>query len=254
MISTSSKINLTKSFCCIYVALINCILMTQLDYPVNVEDTLTVYFCLLTQSLWKIDAKRQLNMGALGIGRRLKLIMDVADKVIHQAERHGADVAVVAVDRGGREVLVYRTDLCSYNAIEPARRKAVTSAAMGMPTSVITGMIMPDPIGQRALAASPDMLAVPGGFPIMQDNIVIGGIGLSGGHYTDDHMLLAKALVIAGEISPAMMAMHPPPMGGSSDMMPPSGMSPPPGMQPPPGFTPPPGMMPPPFPPVGDKK
>jgi glc operon protein GlcG len=182
-------------------------------------------------------------MGALGMGRRLKLIMDVADKVIAQAQRHNADVAVIAVDRGGREVLAYRTDLCSYNAMEPARRKAVTSSTMGMPTSIITGMMAPDPVGQRALAASPDMLAVPGGFPIMQDNVVIGGIGISGGHYTDDHMLLAKVLVAAGELPPAMMAMHPPPMGGPGDMMPP-----------PPGMAPPQGMQPPPFPPAGDKK
>jgi glc operon protein GlcG len=199
-------------------------------------------------------------MGALGMGRQLKLIMDVANKVIAEAERHNADVAVVAVDRGGREVLTYRTDLCSYNAMEPARRKAVTSAAMGMPTSIITGIMAPDPVGQRALAASPDMLAVPGGFPIMQDNVVIGGIGLSGGHYTDDHMLLAKVLVAAGELPPAMMAMHPPPMGGPGDMGPPPGMMPPPGMEPPPGMMlppgmqSPPGMAPPPFPSAGEKK
>jgi glc operon protein GlcG len=165
-------------------------------------------------------------MGALGLGRRLQLIMDVADKVIVQAERQNADVAIVAVDRGGREVLTYRTDLCSYNAIEPARRKAITSAAMGMPTSIITGMTGPDPIAQRALGASPDMLAVPGGFPIMQDNVVVGGIGLSGGRYTDDHMLVAKALVAEGEPPPAMLMMPPPPMGGPGDgagAMPPHG-------------------------------
>jgi uncharacterized protein GlcG (DUF336 family) len=199
-------------------------------------------------------------MGALGIGRRLQLILDIADKVIHQAERHGADVAIVAVDRGGREVLVYRTDLCSYNAIEPARRKAVTSAAMGMPTSVITGMTMPDPVGQRALAASPDMLAVPGGFPIMQDNVVIGGIGLSGGHYTDDHMILAKVLVTDGEIPPAMPMMRPPPMGGPGDMMPPptDGTIPlptgGPGAPMPPMGAPPLGMTSPPVSPAGDDK
>jgi glc operon protein GlcG len=173
-------------------------------------------------------------MGALGLGRRLQLIMQIADEAILQAERFGFDFAIVAVDRGGREVLTYRSDLCSYNAIEPARKKAITSAAMGMPTSSIAAVTMGDPIAQRALGASPDMLAVPGGFPIIQDNIVIGGIGMAGGHYTDDQQVLAKVLVKQGDPYPAMLL--PPPMG------PPPGGPP---VEPGPGGPPPGGAIPP---------
>jgi glc operon protein GlcG len=157
-------------------------------------------------------------MGSLGLGRRLAHILEIADEATRHAERMGADFAIVAVDRGGRDVLVYRSDLCSYNALEPARKKAITSAAMGMPTSVVTGFTMGDPVGQRAMAASPDMLAVPGGFPIMLDNVVVGGIGLSGGHYNEDHLILAKAIVKDGPLPPAMVG---PPQGG-----PPPGMMP----------------------------
>ncbi len=162
-------------------------------------------------------------MAALGLGRRLQLILDIADKVVAEAERHGADFALVAVDRGGHEMLVYRSDLCSYNAIEPARRKAVTAAAMGIPTSIITGMSMPDPVMQRALTASPDMLAVPGGFPIMMDNVVVAGLGISGGHYSEDHMIVAKALVKEGHLPPAMLHMGPPPGPPGGSGAPPGG-------------------------------
>jgi glc operon protein GlcG len=158
----------------------------------------------------------------MGMGRRLTLITDIADAVIAAAERLGQDVTVVAVDRGGREILSYRSDLTAHSAMEPARKKAVTAAAMGMPTSTIAGLTMMDPIGQRALAASPDMLAVPGGFPVIQDNIVIGGIGVAGGHYTDDQMLLSRVLVKFGHDFPAMPA-PPPPMPGG----PPPGSPPP---------------------------
>ncbi len=151
-------------------------------------------------------------MDANGLGRKLALIVDIADQSIAEAERLGLDVAVVAVDRGGREILAYRTDLTSYNALEPARKKAITAAAMGMPTSTVTAFTMGDPIGQRAMAASPDMLPVPGGFPVIQDNICIGGIGVAGGHYTDDQQLLSKVLVRFGAPYPAM-TMPPPPMG-----------------------------------------
>jgi glc operon protein GlcG len=167
-------------------------------------------------------------MGSLGLGRRLAHILEIADEATRHAERMGADFAIVAVDRGGRDVLVYRSDLCSYNALEPARKKAITSAAMGMPTSVVTGFTMGDPVGQRAMAASPDMLAVPGGFPIMLDNVVVGGIGLSGGHYNEDHLILAKAIVKDGPLPPAMVG---PPQGGPPPGMMPQG-GPPNGMPP----------------------
>lgn len=144
-----------------------------------------------------------------GSGARLARAMEIADGVLAHAERLGLDVAIVAVDRGGREILTYRSDLTSYNALEPARKKATTSAAMGMPTSTVTSMTMADPIAQRALGASPDMLPVPGGFPIIIDNRVVGGIGVAGGHYTDDQQLLSKVLVKAGVPIPAMPA--PPP-------------------------------------------
>jgi glc operon protein GlcG len=158
-------------------------------------------------------------MAGQGLGRRLMLIAEIADATLKQAERYGLDVAIVAVDRGGRDVLAYRTDLTAYNALEPARRKAVTAAAMGMPTSTLVAMTMPDPIAQRALAASPDMLAVPGGFPIVLDNICIGGIGVSGGHYTDDHRLLARVMVQYG-VPPAAMPPPPaPPMRPSAEPM-----------------------------------
>jgi glc operon protein GlcG len=182
-------------------------------------------------------------MGAIGIGRRLRLIMDIADEAALHAERFGFDFAIVAVDRGGRELLAYCSDLCSYNALAPARKKAITAAAMGMPTSSITAVTMADPIAQRALAASPDMLAVPGGFPIIQDGMVIGGIGMAGGHYTDDQQVLAKVLVKQGDPYPAMLM---PPM------MPPGGPQGGPPGGPPKGATPPiPGGM---APPMGEKR
>jgi uncharacterized protein GlcG (DUF336 family) len=161
--------------------------------------------------------------------------MQIADQVVLEAQRRGIDIAIVAVDCGGREILAYRTDLTSYNALEPARKKAITAAAMGMPTSTVTGFTMGDPIGQRAMAASPDMLAVPGGFPLIQDNVCVGGIGVAGGHYTDDQLLMSAVLVKFGAPFEAMM-MPPPQMG-----VPPGG--PPPGGGP--GGGVPDGMMPP---------
>jgi glc operon protein GlcG len=134
-------------------------------------------------------------------------VAGIADSVLVEAERMGADVAIVATDLSGRVILAYRTDQCSYTALEPARRKAVTSASMAAPTSFVASVAATDPVAAQALAASPDMLAVPGGYPIVLDHVLVGGIGVAGGHYGQDHMILAKAFVAEGELPAPMFHM-----------------------------------------------
>jgi glc operon protein GlcG len=121
-------------------------------------------------------------------------------------------MALVAVDEGGRTILTYRTDLCSWTAIEPARKKAITSATMRMATSSVSAITMFDQLAQRALGATPELLAVPGAFPLILDGNCVGGIGVAGGHYGDDQYILSKALVEKGDMVPAMPSGMPEPI------------------------------------------
>jgi uncharacterized protein GlcG (DUF336 family) len=156
------------------------------------------------------------------LGRRLDLAWSIAERVAGYAHRYNFDFAMVVVDSGGRNILTYRSDLCSWTAIEPARRKAIASATMRMATSTMSAITMLDQIAQKALSVT-EMLAVPGGFPLLMDGNCVGGLGVSGGHYGDDQFILSKALVERGDMFPAIPSGMPMPQTNvQPDMEPPS--------------------------------
>lgn len=126
--------------------------------------------------------------------RRLSLAKALCEATLAEAQRLGFDICVIAVDTGGHPIALLRSDLCPYAPMEAARRKAITACSMKAPSAMIADLIQHDPLAAAALAASPDMLAVPGGFPILLDNVCVGGFGVAGGHYRDDAWLGEAAL------------------------------------------------------------
>jgi uncharacterized protein GlcG (DUF336 family) len=71
-------------------------------------------------------------------------------------------------------------------AIEVSSDKAYTCAAQGISTEVLAGVIEKDPPLTVSVPASPRITPVPGGFPITVEGELVGGLGVSGGYYTDD--------------------------------------------------------------------
>ncbi|MCG8442304.1 MAG: heme-binding protein [Caulobacterales bacterium] len=128
---------------------------------------------------------------------------------IDASRSFGADSAVVAVDKGGHVIAAQRQDLASFAAFEAARKKATTAAALGIPTAMAAGFVAEDPIAARALHASPDMLAAPGGAPLIVENKVVGGVGVSGGHYSEDEQILERALDAVGAARPPQTEITP---------------------------------------------
>jgi glc operon protein GlcG len=120
-----------------------------------------------------------------------------------RAETHNVNIAVVAVDLGGHPVVVLRADHAAFPTMEAARRKAVASASLKMPTAGLAEMFAGDPMVLTALGVSGDMLVVPGGFPIIFENRCVGGLGIAGGHYSEDDAIGRAALAIAGADSSA---------------------------------------------------
>jgi uncharacterized protein GlcG (DUF336 family) len=118
----------------------------------------------------------------------------LGEAALAQARKFGADVTYAAVDGGGRLVVLLRHDLAAYPTAEVARRKAATAASLKMPTHVLSDALQHDPIMAAALGGHPDMLAVPGGFPLILDGAVRGGAGLAGAQYSEDLMFMQRAL------------------------------------------------------------
>ena len=120
--------------------------------------------------------------------------VDETRNALARARQLSLPVAIVAVDRGGHIVTALRRDLAPYMVIETARRKAATAAAMNSPTTMVAEFAASDAIVQNALHNTPDILAVPGGVPIVIDGVCVGGIGVAGGHYSEDHEVLDWAV------------------------------------------------------------
>ncbi|HET8969720.1 MAG TPA: heme-binding protein [Candidatus Nanopelagicales bacterium] len=118
--------------------------------------------------------------------------LDVITRILDAAG--GQPVAVVVVDQAGQVVGSARGDGLNAVAVDFARRKAVASATFGAPTRVLSDNFAQDPLLPAAFAGSAEVCLLPGGFPILVDGAPVGGVGISGGHWSQDHEIGEKAL------------------------------------------------------------
>jgi uncharacterized protein GlcG (DUF336 family) len=105
----------------------------------------------------------------------------------------GIDIAVAVTDATGNLRAFERTDGAPFLTASVAEDKAWTSASFGFPTHVWNDYVTNDP-KVAPLAHLPRMVAVGGGYPILQNGQLIGGIGISGGNYQQDQDAAVAAL------------------------------------------------------------
>jgi glc operon protein GlcG len=106
------------------------------------------------------------------------------------AERAAAEknlkVSMAIVDNAGNLVAFQRSDGACVTSIEAAMRKARTAAHLGAPTKVFEDLLH---AGMTSLLAFEFISPSQGGVPLILDDVVIGGIGSSGGSGDDDEMV-----------------------------------------------------------------
>lgn len=117
----------------------------------------------------------------------------------------GVDLAVAVTDAAGNLRAFERADGAPFLTASVAEDKAWTSASFGFPTHVWNDYVTSDP-KVAPLAHLPRMVAVGGGYPILQDGQLIGGIGISGGNYQQDQDAAVAALVALAFDIPASWA------------------------------------------------
>lgn len=105
----------------------------------------------------------------------------VAEKALAKAAELNTPVAVVILDAGGRLVLAHRMDEASYITTDMGRMKAEVALTLQTPTHVLVQSLghVPELLDLVAIAYEKAAL-LPGGFPILTDGVVIGGLGISG--------------------------------------------------------------------------
>lgn len=112
----------------------------------------------------------------------------------------GLAVSVTVVDESGVIKAFGRMDGAPLVSVEVSRKKAMTAVGFGMPTGKSWhDFIKDDPILSGGVQSIPDFTLLDGGSPLIKEGKIVGGIGVSGGHYTHDEACMNAALAILAE-------------------------------------------------------
>jgi uncharacterized protein GlcG (DUF336 family) len=126
------------------------------------------------------------------------LTLSAAEKMIaagkEKASEIGVPMVIAAVDESGTLKSFVRMDGAQLLSVEIAQNKAYTSVSFGLPTHEWYEFIKNDPPLLIGIVHHPRLIVYGGGYPIKINGNVVGGIGVSGGHYTQD-MEVAKAML-----------------------------------------------------------
>jgi uncharacterized protein GlcG (DUF336 family) len=84
-------------------------------------------------------------------------------------------------------------------SVQIAQDKAFTAVGFGMPSDAWHDFIKDDPPLEKGAVGGIDRLVIfGGGFPIKIDDAIVGAIGVSGGHYTQDMEVAQGGLAVLG--------------------------------------------------------
>lgn len=115
---------------------------------------------------------------------------EAAAAAVQAAVRKGKDLGVAVnaavVGAGGELVAFLRAPGAFLHSIEIAQDKAYTAVSFGIPTAQLYDLISPKPGLRDGIIRRDRLTAFAGGFPILIDGRVVGGIGVSGASEDQD--------------------------------------------------------------------
>lgn len=109
-----------------------------------------------------------------------------------KAAEMGKPMVIAVVDEAGHLKAYERMDGAPLLSVGIAQDKAYTAISFGMATHEWHEFIKDDAPLALGIVKTERLVVFGGGYPVMVDGEMIGGIGVSGGHYTDD-MEVAQA-------------------------------------------------------------
>lgn len=119
---------------------------------------------------------------------------DMIQAAVAKADSCGQRSAICIVDAAGELKAFRRMDGAAKLAVQISQDKAYTAVAFGMPTHAWHDFIKDDPPLRDGIVHTARLVVFGGGYPITVDGEIIGGIGVSGGHYSQD-MEVAQAAI-----------------------------------------------------------
>lgn len=135
--------------------------------------------------------------------QKASLTSELAGRLVRAAERRAVEMGkafVIAVaDESGVLKAFSRMDGAPLLSVKIAQDKAYTAAGFGLSTDAWHDFIKDDPPLAAGAAAGIDRLVVfGGGYPVLVDGAVVGAIGVSGGHYSEDMDVAQAGLAVVG--------------------------------------------------------
>ncbi len=125
---------------------------------------------------------------------------ETAEKAVAAAAKKAAELklkmCIAVSDEAGDLKAFLRMDGAPKLSIQIAEDKAYSAASYSMPTHAWFEFIKNDPPLLHGITHTPRLVVFGGGFPIKLKGEMIGAIGISGGHYSQD-MECAKAALEA---------------------------------------------------------
>lgn len=107
-----------------------------------------------------------------------------------KAEEMGQPQCIVIVDASGETLAQLRMTGAKYLSLKSARAKARTAASIGAPSGTVPEAVRP----AIAAATAGDMTGLAGGFPIIIEDTLVGGIGIGSGTPEQDCDVAKAAL------------------------------------------------------------
>jgi uncharacterized protein GlcG (DUF336 family) len=128
---------------------------------------------------------------------------ELAHKVVAAAEAKaksmGHPFVISVCDESGVLKAFSRMDGAALLSVQIAQDKAYTAVGFGLSTDGWHDFIKDDPpLAAGAVGGIDRLVIFGGGYPIKAGDAIIGGIGVSGGHYTQDMEVAQAGLAAAG--------------------------------------------------------
>jgi uncharacterized protein GlcG (DUF336 family) len=123
---------------------------------------------------------------------------ELVGHAVRVATGNGKPMVITVCDREGTIKAFLRMDGAPLLSVQISQDKAYTAVAFGMPTDQWHEFIKDDEPLKIGIPHTPRLVVFGGGYPIVVDGELIGGIGTSGGHYNDDMAVAQGALRAAG--------------------------------------------------------
>jgi len=121
-----------------------------------------------------------------------------AEKLLEAAKKKatelGVPMVIAVTDESGVLKAFCRMDKAALLSVDIAKDKAYTAISFGMASHQWFEFIKNDPPLLHGIVKTDRLVVFGGGYPITIDGEVVGGIGVSGGHYEQDMQVAEAAL------------------------------------------------------------